>query len=309
MTDTKTELLLSSFTEGRLQGIKIEHISSFDISKVFDCGQSFRFDRVEKSLHQAEFSGCVFNKYISIAQDNDTVYIYNVSIDEADKTIKFLGLDKDYEKIDRTILSSSRNPALKDALKCSNGIRILHQDGWEAICSFIISQNNNIPRIKGIVADLCQACGELTDISLMECHISEAHYLRKGNFYTFPTPEKILPLGIDGLFKLKTGFRAKYIYDAVEKALSGELDLDLIASIGDKDKAVEHLCKVKGIGPKVANCALLFGFGYLDCFPIDVWIKKVIAKYFSEDFDPATLGEYAGIAQQYLFYYERYLNS
>ena len=112
------------------------------------------------------------------------------------------------------------------------------------------------------------------------------------------------------MFELKTGFRAKYIYDAAQKCVSGGINYSEISS-ASTEEAIEMLCEVKGIGPKVASCALLFGFEKYDAFPIDVWIKKVIAKYFSngsEKFDPKILGEYAGIAQQYLFYYERYIN-
>ena len=122
------------------------------------------------------------------------------------------------------------------------------------------------------------------------------------------TGEAVRSLEISGLAALKTGFRAKYIYDAAEKMISREIDLDFLKEANTKD-AIEHLCRVKGIGVKVASCALLFGFQKLDAFPIDVWIKKVIAKYFDEDFDPTSLGEYARVAQQYLFYYERYLQS
>jgi N-glycosylase/DNA lyase len=142
----------------------------------------------------------------------------------------------------------------------------------------------------------------------MESHIADAHRENNGNFYTFPAPERVLDLGISGLAALKMGFRAKYIHDAAEKISSGKLDLTAIEEMSSAE-AVNYLCSVKGIGPKVASCALLFGFAKLDAFPIDVWIKKVIAKYFDSDFDPEKLGQYAGIAQQYLFYYERYLQS
>jgi N-glycosylase/DNA lyase len=125
--------------------------------------------------------------------------------------------------------------------------------------------------------------------------------------YSFPSPERILPLGIEGLAQLRVGFRAKYIFDAASKAMHGEIDFEFLENSDSTRGCIEHLCAVKGIGIKVASCALLFGFARLDAFPIDVWIKKVMAKYFDTDFDPASLGEYAGIAQQYLFYYERYI--
>lgn len=292
---------------GSLSYVLVEGVERFDVSKVFDCGQCFRFDRVQTSGHESEFAGCVYGKYISVAQDGDRLYIYNISLDEYKDTFEhFLALDRDYGEIDREILALSDNPTLKEAMHVSSGIRILKQEPWETICSFIISQNNNIPRIKKIVAALCQKCGERVDISHMNGHIAENHLENEGNFYSFPSPEAVMSLGIDGLFALKTGFRAKYIFDAATKMSRGEIDLALLEN-APTDESVTHLCSVKGIGPKVACCALLFGFARLDAFPIDVWIKKVMAKYFDSDFSPSDLGKYAGVAQQYLFYYERYL--
>ena len=294
---------------GALSVLKIDGIENFDTAKVFDCGQCFRFDPVANSTHEIEFAGCAHGKYISIAQDGDTLYIYNATLDDY-KNIwqRFLGLDRDYGEINRDILSRGENPALADAVNKASGIRILKQEPWEAVCSFIISQNNNIPRIKKLVAALCRAAGKKIDVSLMEGHVAESHKDSEGHFYSFPSPQAVNSLGIDGLANLKTGFRAKYIFDATEKWLSGITDPEFLEA-SDTKECIEHLCAVKGIGVKVASCALLFGFAKLDAFPIDVWIKKVIAKYFSEDFDPANLGSYAGIAQQYLFYYERYLQS
>ena len=294
--------------DGLLPYIKLENVELFDVSKVFDCGQCFRFDRVYSSRHENEFAGCAHGKYISVAQDAHTIYIYNVTAREYyDVFEKYLALDRDYSAINADILSLSDNPTLKDAVSTSSGIRILKQDEWEAICSFIISQNNNIPRIKKIIASLSQRCGRKLDVSLMKGHIAESHMENEGNFYSFPTADEILPLGVDGLFALKTGFRAKYIFDAAERMASGELNIDCLTNSDSTEEASSHLCSVKGIGPKVAACALLFGFSRLDAFPIDVWIKKVMAKYFDEDFTPSDLGQYAGVAQQYLFYYERYL--
>ena len=294
--------------DGLLPYIKLENVELFDVSKVFDCGQCFRFDRVYSSRHENEFAGCAHGKYISVAQDADTIYIYNVTAREYyDVFEKYLALDRDYSAINADILSLSDNPTLKDAVSTSSGIRILKQDEWEAICSFIISQNNNIPRIKKIIASLSQRCGRKLDISHMEGHIAESHMENEGNFYSFPTADEILPLGVDGLFALKTGFRAKYIFDAAERMASGELNIDCLTNSASTEEASSHLCSVKGIGPKVAACALLFGFSRLDAFPVDVWIKKVMAKYFDENFNPSALGQYAGVAQQYLFYYERYL--
>lgn len=292
-----------------LSVVRIDGVEHFDVKKVFDCGQCFRFDPVSESRHEAEFAGCALGRYISVAQDGDTLYIYNATPGDYESIWKsYLALDRDYSEINSDILSLSSNPALADALERSNGIRILKQDEWEAICSFIISQNNNIPRIKKLVAALSAECGDEIDVSQMLGHIADAHKEQKGYFYSFPTPERVLSLGVAGLAALKVGFRAKYIYDAAEKMTGGKIDLEFLKN-ADTHECIEHLCAVKGIGPKVASCALLFGFSKLDAFPIDVWIKKVMAKYFDKDFDPASLGSYAGIAQQYLFYYERYLQS
>lgn len=304
-----TSAAVSALEANGINIIKLDDVELFDVKKIFDCGQCFRFDEVSNSSHEVEFAGVAFGRYVSVAQDGDTVYIYNATLEEYEKLWRgFLGLDRDYGEINRNILSLSDNTALSDAVGRASGIRILRQDAWEAICSFIISQNNNIPRIKKLVAAICRECGKRVDLSGTESHIADAHQAHEGNFYTFPSPESLIDLGIPGLAALKTGFRAKYIYDAASRVSSGEIDLDLIGEMGTAD-AVKYLCSVKGIGPKVASCALLFGFAKLDAFPIDVWIKKVISKYFDSDFEPESLGQYAGIAQQYLFYYERYLQS
>lgn len=305
---TIQKLCAKEHRTGSLSYVVLEDVGLFDVSKVFDCGQCFRFDRVSASRHENEFAGCAMGKYISIGQDGATLYIYNVTLSEyEEKFEKYLALDRDYCEINREILSISQNPTLKDAVSTSGGIRILYQEPWEAVCSFIISQNNNIPRIKKIIASLSRKCGRRVDTSLMSGHIADAHLENDGSFYSFPTPEEIIPLGVDGLFELKTGFRAKYIFDAATRVHNGEIDLDELKNTDSTAKASEQLCTIKGIGPKVAACALLFGFARLDAFPVDVWIKKVMAKYFDGDFTPESLGRYAGVAQQYLFYYERYL--
>ena len=269
---------------------EISYSGSFSVAKTFDCGQCFRFDKVEGSRHEVEFSGVAYRRAVSFAQDGDKLYVYGATPrDCEDIWVKYLALDEDYDAIDRDILSRSDSPALRDAVEYGRGIRILRQEPWEAVCSFIISQNNNIPRIKKIIAALSEKYGEP---------------LGGGNF-AFPTAKSLADAGVDELFALRTGFRAKYIADAAERVSDGRLDL---AALPESTGAcVKKLCEVKGIGPKVALCSLLFGFGRYDAFPIDVWIRRVMEKYFPADFTPESLGPFAGIAQQYLFFYERYL--
>ena len=298
-----------TLTENKISAVCLSDVEHFSPELVFDCGQSFRFERVSSSHHECEFSGVAHGKIISVAKDGHDLYIYNTNEEEFNSLwLKYFALDRDYAAINTSILSLSQNPALRDAVNKSSGIRILKQDSWEALCSFIISQNNNIPRIKSLISALCAKCGDECCTDGMENHISEAHAKTAGGLHTFPSPDKVAALGIDGLRELKVGFRAKYIYDAASRVLSGETKLDEINSMETR-LALAELCKICGVGPKVASCALLFGHSKLDAFPVDVWIKKVLEKYFDPDFDPESLGEYAGVAQQYLFYYERYLQS
>ena len=299
--------ILKTYFEKDVDGrIKISNVKNFDISKIFDCGQCFRFEPVQNSIHEAEFSGVAFGRFVSVAQDGDTVYVYNSSLSDFENIwYRFLALDVDYDAVAEEIASASSNPALRRAIEYGKGIRILRQEPWEAICSFIISQNNNIPRIKKIISSLSQRCGKRIDVpSELMSHVAD-----EASLYSFPTPESLVELGVQGIFELKTGFRAKYIYDAANKAVENKIDNEFLFSSESTAKCVEHLCAIKGVGPKVASCALLFGYSRYDAFPIDVWIKKVIEKYFTLDekeFTPDMLGRYAGIAQQYLFYYERY---
>lgn len=279
--------------------------NNFDVGKIFDCGQCFRFDRVENSSHQVEYSGVAFGRAVSFAQDGDTLYVYNSTAADFENIWRgYLGLDLDYSEVDRKLLSLCESAPFAEAVKYGNGIRILAQEPVETVISFIISQNNNIPRIKQIIERLSAQLGEGIEIpEEMERHLSG-----KSSLCSFPTAEALSALGIDGLFAAKTGFRAKYIFDATEKLMSGEIDAKHLLALDTTAEGLEYLCKIKGVGPKVASCILLFACKRYDAFPVDVWIKKAMARYFPEEaFTPALFGEYAGIAQQYLFYYERYL--
>ncbi|MEG1742550.1 MAG: DNA-3-methyladenine glycosylase 2 family protein, partial [Clostridia bacterium] len=189
-----------------------------------------------------------------------------------------------YSKINEVL---SHDTTVENAIKLARGIRILRQEKWETLCSFIISQNNNIPRIKGIINRFCELLGEKTD-----------------GDYSFPTAEKTFAAGVEALAPIRAGFRARYIIDAAQKVLSKEVDLDQIEKMSYID-AKQTLMKIKGVGSKVSDCVLLFGYGFFDAFPKDVWIKRVIEKYYGDTFDESIFAPYGGIAQQYLFYYER----
>ncbi len=258
----------------------------FDVKQTFDCGQCFRFE-----IDKNQARGFAFGREVTFTQLSETQLEINCTEEEYQKIWrKYLSLDIDYEKLrsDLSILRKN-DEKLLTAMEFGKGIRILRQEPWETLCSFIISQNNNIPRIKKIISALCKAGAELEG----------------GSEVAFPKPETLLKIGVDGLFALRTGFRASYLYDAALKVSKSEVDLDKVSELPTAEAETE-LCKIRGVGPKVAACTLLFGFGKLDAFPIDVWVKRVIAEYYGGDAVAADFGTYAGLAQQYLFYHKRW---
>ena len=278
----------SSGTEGSVPYIKIEGAKDFDLCAVMECGQCFRFTRVEDSAHECEYSGVALGRFIAVAEDGDTLYFYNTDAAEFDAIWRgYFGLDTDYAAIKRDILSRSDREVLREAVEVGGGIRILRQDRWETLCSFIISQNNNIPRIKGIIGRLCEAFGDRID-----------------GGYAFPSADRIASLTEEQLAPIRSGFRARYILDAARRVTDGSTDLDAVSAMS-YDDAKKYLMQIKGVGNKVADCVLLFGYGFFDAFPKDVWIKRVIEKYYGENFDESIFKPYGGIAQQYLFYSER----
>lgn len=259
----------------------------FSVHSIFDCGQCFRFDE----LGDGTVEGVAFGRALTLKEDGDSLVIRGITDNEFESVFKhFLALDADYNEIERTITAKrSGDATLAAAVQKGRGIRILRQDGWEALCSFIISQNNNIPRIKKIISSMSEKYGKP---------------IGNGK-YAFPEPKTLYDAGVDALFDLRTGFRAKYIYDACEKVLDGTVDLAKVREMPTLD-AIDYLSRIKGVGLKVASCALLFGFDKTDAFPVDVHIKHLLAKYYPDGIDVSDFGPYAGIAQQYLFYYERY---
>lgn len=191
----------------------------------------------------------------------------------------YFDLGLDYEDLKSRF--SQLSPVMDKACSYAPGIRILNQDSWEALCSFVVSQNNNIKRIMGIVERMCSFYGE-------------------GGF---PEVSVLANATEDDLRSLGLGFRAPYIVNTAKAVLCGDIDLDALKSM-DIDASRACLMKVKGIGPKVADCALLFGCHRLDCFPMDVWMKRAMAEFFPNE-DKSIFGEYAGVAQQYIFHYAR----
>lgn len=270
-------------------GVNISGLECFSVAQTFDCGQCFRFDVTENSA-----TGYAFGKKVTFKQISENEIHISPCTEWEFSAIwkRYLALDIDYSSV-RCELKKVRtnDEKLALAMETGKGIRLLRQDPWETLCSFIISQNNNIPRIKKIIAALCKAGAELEG----------------WGEDVFPPPKTLIKMGYDGLFALKTGFRASYLYDAAVKVDSGEVDLLAVKTMPTADAAAE-LCKIKGVGPKVAACALLFGFEKSDAFPIDVWVKRVMQEYYGGNVSGSDFGTYAGLAQQYLFYHRRYID-
>ena len=262
-------------------GAVIHTDDSFNLTNTFECGQCFRWEKISNST----YSGIVFGKEVTLSQQNGCFLLSPCTPQELDDCWRtYFDLDTDYRPIRQTL--SAVSPALRSAVESIDGIRILRQDPWEALCSFILSQNNNIPRIKGIICRLCETFGE-------KC----------GSGYTFPSADILAKENAETLSPLRAGFRTKYILDAAQKISSGEVDLSSLYT-APMDECRKELMKIKGVGAKVAECTLLYGLHRLEAFPVDVWMKKALACEFA-GCTPELFGEYAGIAQQYIFHYIR----
>ena len=258
-----------------------ENISDLDLSQTLDCGQCFRWTKQA----DGSFHGVVRGRAVRVLLQGNTLVIDGA--DEADRALwrDYFDLDLDYGAVKRELCAI--HPTLAEAARYAAGIRILGQEPFEALISFIISQNNNIKRITGIVSRLCENFGEP---------------IGQGPF-AFPTPERLADLSPDDLAPVRAGFRHRYMIDAAQKVVSGEVDLEALRTLPYEQARVE-LTKITGVGVKVADCVLLYGLHRLDSFPLDVWMKRAMAVLFPE-LDPSAFGRYAGIAQQYIFHYSR----
>ena len=261
--------------------ILIPDVRDLDLEQTLDCGQSFRWEK----QNDGSFSGVAFGKYVNISLDGTDMVIKNAAPEDEKIWREYFDLELDYGKIRGDI--SKLHPVLEEAARYAPGIRILRQEPYEALCTFIISQNNNIKRIKGSVAGLCERFGDEIDEGV----------------YTFPNAERLAELTPDDLAPLRAGFRNRYIIDSAKKVASGEVDLELCKT-ADYEAARAELMKITGVGVKVADCTLLFGMHRVEAFPVDVWMKRAMEKLFP-GMTAADFGEYAGIAQQYIFHYSR----
>ena len=258
------------------------NISPFDLKDTFECGQCFRWNENP----DGSYTGVAFGKVLNIKKSESGA----VLSDNSPLWQDYFDLQTDYNYIMKEL---AIDDVMIEAIDKSSGIRILRQEFSEAVISFIISQNNNIPRIKGIIENLCAKYGE---------HLGN-------NFFAFPKMDILASLAPSDLAFLKAGYRDSYIIDAAQKISLNSLDMDIIKNAPIADARAE-ISKIKGVGPKVADCILLFGAHRGEVFPTDVWMKKVLTTFYGfETLTPKEINKFAkdkfgtlaGYAQQYLF--------
>lgn len=261
--------------------IVLSNYNNFDLAKTFNCGQCFRWDLQS----DGSFIGFIDNQVINVIEQDNLIYFKNLNINHhLDKIIQYFDLKRNYQAINDEL---SNLFFISDACHFSQGIRILKQNPWETLISFIISQNNNIPRIKKIINTLCYKFGKPLG----------------NNLYSFPSFNDLANISINDLADIKCGFRDKYIIDAIDAIKSKRVILDDLFNLNSSD-ARNLLMKIKGVGPKVADCVLLYAFSKFDCFPTDTWIKKTLNSFFKNGL-PNINPDYLGFVQQYIFYYVR----
>jgi N-glycosylase/DNA lyase len=264
--------------------IEITGLEDFDLQQTFDCGQCFRWN----PAGDGAYIGVAFGRAVRIRREGGSVYLWGTVADFESLWRDYFDFDRDYGDIRRRV---SIDAYMKQAADFGAGIRILRQDPWEALCSFILSQCNNIPRIKQITEQLCKLFGEPV------C-------LENSMYYAFPAADRLAGLTAEALAPCRCGYRADSVLEAARAVAEGRLDLAAL-SRGTPEDALETLKTLRGVGDKVASCVVLFGLHMLNAFPVDTWIKKVIDTRYGGTFDPAVFSPYAGIAQQYMFYYAR----
>ncbi len=283
------------------QKLILKNVDSFELKDIFDCGQCFRWNQQE----DGSYTGVFCENVLNVKKENNMITFEGICKNEIKETVEdYFDLKRDYKKIKETLSKIDKN--MEMSVKYGAGIRILNQDLWETIISFIISANNNIPRIKKIIERLSEKYG--TKITW-----------RGKDYYTFPTVGQLKDVTVQEYRLLGLGFRDKRIFETTKMIENKEIDLQKMQENENTLEVREQLLQLSGVGPKVADCILLFStLKRLPVFPIDVWVRRVmndlyikkedeskVTKKEIEQIAKAKFGDLAGLAQQYLFYWRR----
>ena len=279
----------------------LKNQNSFELKDIFECGQCFRWNKQDDE----SYTGVIKNAIINVKKEKENIiFTGKCDIDIKELVEYYFDLNTDYEKIKQKL--SNIDEYLKTSIEYGKGIRILNQDLWETIISFIISANNNIPRIKGIIERLSQKYGNEIEWNGQK-------------YYTFPTAEQLKDVTVEEYRKLGLGFRDIRLYETTKMILNKEVDLDKLRNNPNTQEVRDELLKLSGVGPKVADCILLFSdLKRFDVFPIDVWVRRVMNDLYIKEDDETKVsktkiekladekfGNLKGLAQQYLFYWRR----
>lgn len=283
------------------QKMVLQKIESFELKDIFDCGQCFRWNEQEDGSYTGIFEKNVLN----IKKRKDKIEIEGIFSKDIKETVEeYFDLKRDYNQLKQKLASIDKN--METSVKYGQGIRLLNQDLWETIISFIISANNNIPRIKGIIERLAKKYGDKIE-------------WKGQDYYTFPTAEQLKDISVEEYRKLGLGFRDKRLYETTQMIVKKQIDLEKMRRNPNTFEVKEQLLTLSGVGPKVADCILLFStLKRLEVFPIDVWVRRVmndlylkqpdevkISKKQIEQMAREKFGDLAGLAQQYLYYWRR----
>ena len=282
------------------QKYEIKDMESFELKHIFDCGQCFRWNEEE----DGSYTGVIKQGILNVKKENGLITFEGMldgNIKEI--VIDYFDLNNNYEEIKNKLSKIDDN--MKKSIEYGYGIRILNQDLFECIISFIISANNNIPRIKGIIERLSKKC-------------SRRVIYNEKEYYLFPSVSELSKLSVEDLRSLGLGFRDIRVFNTCRKIKEKVIDLDKLKEMKNSDEIREELLKLDGVGPKVADCIMLFSLKRYDVFPIDVWVRRVMNDLYIHNENEEKVnkkeilkianelyGNICGLAQQYLFYYRR----
>ena len=283
------------------QTYQMNQIDTFVPKHIFECGQCFRWNQEA----DGSYTGVFNNNVLNVTLKNGQIVFQGICDGNIQEIVtSYFDLDRDYRKIQESL--SKIDEPLKTSIQYGKGIRLLNQNLWETIISFIISANNNIPRIKGIIERLAKNYGNKIE-------------WKDKIYYAFPTPQQLAKADIADLRALGLGFRDQRVYETTQMILNKDVDLQKLSKETDSRKIREILLILPGVGPKVADCIMLFStLKCLDVFPVDVWVRRVMNELYFQLPEEKNLkreqieklayekyGNLAGIAQQYLFYWKR----